>query len=193
MTSEKSEKKTSKPAESTTGLSATPNLEQILSPFQTVSAKFLQQSHALKEDLSRQQARAWLALADEIRRTEYEAHLAMTAALRKHLDTTEQQPAGTPEEISATRARAQADCEQELRQISADLQTKLTSIYQRAADERAGGEELKQLAARQQEAYQAYMSDLQRAWVGVPALDPQIMHTIASNIMFTINAASHGI
>lgn len=166
--------------------------DEILGPFQAASSKFLQTSQSIQDEVARQHARMWLDFVDEVRRTEHEAHLAVTATTRKHIDATSQPPAGSPEEIYLARVRAQLEYEKEIRQIHSDLQAKLAALSQRAFQESGSGEAIKQLVGQRQAAYQGYLAELQQAWSGVKTLDPQMVHSIASSILFTINAANQG-
>lgn len=54
------------------------------------------------------------------------------------------------------------------------------------------GESTRQLFKQHQDAFQAYLADLQRAWSGTEALDPQAMSAIGATILFTIHAVSQG-
>ncbi|HWO18844.1 MAG TPA: hypothetical protein VNO30_08710 [Kofleriaceae bacterium] len=179
------------PPSPTTGVED--GLGHVLGPFQAASAKFLQATQALQEASARQQAQAWLNFVDEARRTEHEAHQATMAVMRKHLEATSRQQAGSPEELFSARARTQLDHETELRQIHTDTQAKLTALSQKTFSESGNGDALKNLAPQRQEAYQAYLTDLQHAWAGVKSLDPQTVYAIASTIMFTLHAANQGI
>jgi len=169
-----------------------PGIDESFGPFQAASAKFLHASHSIQESVARQHARMWLDYMDEVRKTEHEGHLATTAATRKHIDATSQQPTGSPEEIYLARVRSQLEYEKEIRQIHADTQAKLAALSQSAFQESGSGDGIRQLAGQRQDAYQAYLTELQQAWSGVKALDPQTIQSIASSILFTINAANQG-
>jgi len=162
--------------------------EGALRPFQAASMKFLQASMSLWETAMRKQAQLWLDLHAEVRRTEQEAYQATMAVLRKHMDALGQAPATSPEEMYSARIRSHFDHEKETRQIAADTQAKLTATVRKLFGDNAG-EPARQLASQRQDAYQAYLGDLQQAWSATRTFDPQTMTAIASNILFTINAA----
>jgi hypothetical protein len=204
-----------KPADTDPSAHSTASIEAVLRPFQDASARFLQASVAARDAAMRQQARAWLDLQEAIRRAELEAHLAAIAVARKHLDQMEQQSAGgaavaasgaaasgaaagsasagaSPEEAYAVRARAQADYEQEIRQIYANTQAKLAAAQQQAFTGGTERDPARQMVGQQQNAYQAYLAEMQQAWAGAQGLDPQTMNAIATNILYTIQAANRG-
>jgi hypothetical protein len=184
--------KPGKPAEPDPAAAPNASLEDALRPFQEAAAKFLQASFAAQQAVMKQRMHAWLDLQDEVRKTEHEAYQAAMAATRKHVDAMAQPPAGSPEEVNAARAQAQLEYEKEIRQLHADTQAKLTALAQRASGEGGAGAPAGQPFTQQQDAYQAYLADLQQAWASTKALDPQAMNAIAANILFTINAASQG-
>jgi hypothetical protein len=166
------------------------NVEEVLKPFQAASTKFMQANLLAQEAAVRQRAQTWLDLQDEVQNTVQEAYRATTAATRKHLGNLGQQVGGSLEETFAARARAQVDCERELRQISLETQTKLASLAQRAATTASAPDQGRQVSAAQQDSYQAYLADLQQAWSSTKALDPQTMNVIVSNILYTMSAMS---
>jgi len=197
-----------KPAQPDPGAPPGSPLEETLRPFQAASARFLQTSQSVQQSIMRQSVQTWLDFVDQVRKTEYEAHRTAMAAARKHLDAMGQAPTkaptkaltkaltSSPEELFAARAQAQADYEQEVRQIQADTQTKLAALSQSTFGASGSGsgsnESIQQLSNQRQDAYQAYLADLQQAWSGVKSLDPQTVSAIASTILFTMNAAGHG-
>lgn len=206
-----------KPADTAPSAHPSASIEEVLRPFQDASARFLQTSVAARDAAMRQQARAWLDLQEANRRAELEAHLAVIAAARKHLDQMEQQAAGgapaaatatatsdavasgvgagpiaSAEEAYAARVRAQAEYEQEVRRIYADTQAKLAAAQQQAFTGGTERDPARQLFGQQQGAYQAYLAELQQAWAGAQGLDPQMMNAIASSILHTIQAANRG-
>lgn len=166
--------------------------KDVLKPFQDASAKFLQATFSAQEVALKQRAQAWLDFQDEVRKGEQEAYQAVMAATRKHVNTMGQPVTGNMEEMHSARAKTQLEYEKEVRQIYADTQAKMTAIAQKVFGEGGGGEPTKQASNPRQDAYQAYLTDLQQAWSGIKALDPQTMNAIASSIMYTINAANQG-
>jgi BMFP domain-containing protein YqiC len=165
--------------------------EEVLRPFQSASAKFLQASAAARDAALQQCAQAWLDFHDEVRKAEQEAYQTMMAATRKHVGALGQPAAGTADEAYAARARSHFDYEREVRQIYADTQAKLSAIAQKSC-EGGRGDAVRQFSKQHQDAFQAYQADLQRAWSGAKALDPQALSAIGATILFTIHAVSHG-
>jgi|GEM_PF-5642379 len=161
-------------------------LEDVVKPFQEASAKFLQANFVAQESAFREHTQANLALQDEIRKAEQEAYDSVMKASKKYLDNMGQQVSGSMEEMYLARAQSQVDYQNEVRRIYEDTQAKLKDIAEKgAADER--GNVFKQIANQQQDAFQTYLADLQQAWAGTKAVDPQTMNAIAYNILFSLN------
>lgn len=177
-----------KSKESSSEKTSTANSDEVLRPFQEASAKYLQARLAAQEVVLKQRAQACLDLQDRIREVEQEAYRALMEVSRKHVAKIGQQPAGNFSELYLTRAQSQLDYEKEVRQVYMDSHAKLSAIAQTAAGEHSG-EAIKSFTDQQQNAYQAYLADLQRAWSAAKSLDPQTMSVIASNIMFTMQAS----
>jgi len=165
-------------------------LDDVLKPFQEASTKLLQANLAAQESAFKQRAKAELDYQDEVRNVEQEAYRALTAATRKQLDQLGQGTGSSPEQQFAARAQAQLDYEDEVRRVYADAQTKLTAAAQKACDANASGDAVQQLTNQRQDAYKNYLSDLQQAWSGTKALDPQTVNVIATHIMSTMSAVS---
>lgn len=168
--------------------SSTANVEDVLRPFQEASSRFLQANLAAQESVVRQHAQAWLDYQDRVRQVEQEAYRAVTEATRGYLNQLGQQASGGIEQMYAARAQAQLEYENEIRRIYTDAQAKLTDVARRAGDESGGGDAARQLASQQQDAYRAYLSDLQQAWADTKTLDPQTMNAVASHILSTMSA-----
>jgi hypothetical protein len=95
---------------------------------------------------------------------------------------------GGADEQALAQAQAQLEYEIKARQIEFDARMKLRSLAETSLSGQ-GDDPMQQFAARHQDAYQTYLSDLQRAWSGVKELDPHSTSAIASSIMFTMSAA----
>jgi hypothetical protein len=160
--------------------------EEGLKPFQDASIKFLQANFSAQESLIKQRAQFGLDLQDEARKVEQEAYDAVMEATKKHVNNLGRQAAGGLAEMYYARAQSQLDYEKEVRQVYIDTQARMSALARRALGE-DGGDAIKQFAGRQQDAYQAYLADLQQAWDKTESLDPRTVNAIASNILFTID------
>lgn len=170
--------------------SSNAGLEEALSPFYAVAAKFVQANLLARETAARQRVQACLDLQDEVRSVEQDASRAAAQAMRKQLENLGQQAGGSVEQMFAARAGAQVDFERELRQIAMDTQAKLTTISQRAFSTASAANLAQQDSTARQEAFRTYLSDLQQAWASTRSLDPQTMTGIASSILLTMSAVN---
>lgn len=166
------------------------NAEDVLRPFQEAANRFFQAHLAAQETAVKQCAQAWLDYQDEVRRVEQEAYRGVVEATRKHLDQLGQQGEGDLEQLYSKRAQSQLEYENEIRRVYADAQAQLATVARKPFDQSAGGDAARQLASQRQDAYRTYLSDLQQAWSSTKALDPQTINSIASHILYTMNAVS---
>ncbi|PYP86888.1 MAG: hypothetical protein DMF61_11840 [Blastocatellia bacterium AA13] len=180
-----SEKQGDNPSEKSS--TPTQGPEDVLKPFQDASAKFAQAHLAAQESAVKKQAHTWLDLQDKIRKIEQDAYNAVTEATRKHLSNLGEQTGGSLEDAFAARAQAQIEYEKQVRQIYADTEAKLRELADKSANEQQGSDPVTHFTNRRQDAYQAYLADLQQAWSNTKNLDPQTVNAIASNILSTIN------
>jgi len=164
------------------------NPAEALKPFHDASAKFLQANFAAHEAAMKQRMQAWLEFQEEARKVGDEAQTAVMDATRKYMDKVGQPGTGTQEEQYSARAQSHLDYEKEIRQAYIDNRTKVTGIAQKAFGQSAD-DMMKQLANQRQDAYQAYLADLQRAWSSTTTVDPQTIAAIASNILMTVQGA----
>jgi hypothetical protein len=167
-----------------------PSTDDVVRPFQEASNRFLQAAVAAHESAVKQAAHAWLDRNDEARQAEQELFSAVTAATRKYVDQLGQQGDASLADVSSARAEAQAEYDKELKHLAADAEAKLSAIARKACDGSGTNDAAQQRTNQLQQAYQAYMSDLQQAWSGTKALDPQTINAIASHILTTINCVS---
>lgn len=174
------------PGDTAPAKSSSVDIEEGLKLFQEASAKFLQADFSAQESAIKQRAQAYLDFQAEVRKVEQEAYGAVMELTKKHINSMGHQVAGSLEEMYYVRAQSQLDYEKEVRQVYIDIQAKLNTIAQKAFDGEGEGA-IKQFANQRENAYQAYMADLQHAWSNTRALDPQTMNAIASNILLTIN------
>lgn len=158
---------------------ATP--EEVLKPFHEASMKFVQANLSANESTMKQ----CLDFQQKVRKIEQETYDAVIEVTKRHLGKIGQQTAGSMEEWFAARMQLQLDYEKEVRQLYADSQTKLNDIAQKANSEDCP-EAVKQLTNQRQDAYQAFLGDLQRAWSNITTLDPQSMRAITSHILGTL-------
>jgi hypothetical protein len=159
--------------------------QEAVRPFQEASVKYLQATMAAQEDAAREAIESQVELQRAARHLEQEAFDALAEATKRHLERMSQQPAGGPEEMYFARLRSQLEYEQDLIQVYADAQARLSELSQRASS--PGSEDVTQrFASRRQEAYQQYLSDLQEAWAST-SVDPATMKAIASHILCTLN------
>jgi hypothetical protein len=168
---------------------ANPNIEDVLRPFQDAAMRFVQANVSARDAAMRESAQACLDLQDQVRRVEQDAQGAFIEGTRKYLDRLAQQTTGSPEEMYSARLQAQSDYEKELQQIAVDRDAKLRAAMQSASEQAGNADPVKKIADRRQEAYQTYVTDLQKAWSSVPTADPQTVNTIATHILTTINMA----
>jgi hypothetical protein len=136
----------------------------------------------------KQQTQTGLDLHQKVRDVEQEAYRAMMEAAKRHIDRLGQQPQASTQEFYLAHAQSQFDYEREVWRAYMDAQAKLRAIAaERLFGEQNGAAVTQQFTNQQQDAYQAYLADLQQAWSGTKTLDPQIMSAIASNIMCAMN------
>lgn len=164
------------------------NPEDVLRPFQDASNKFLQAHLAAHETAIKQQAHTWLDLQDKVRQIEQDTYNAVMEATRKHVSRLGQQ-SGAFDEMMATRAQAQAEYEKDVRQAYTDAQSKLKDLAEKTANEQQGNDPVKTFTNQRQDAYQAYLADLQQAWSSARNLDPLTVNAIASSILSTIGVS----
>ncbi|HEY0462314.1 MAG TPA: hypothetical protein VGC97_24485 [Pyrinomonadaceae bacterium] len=182
----KSTETTSKPAADESSDATT---EEILRPFQEASEKFLQVNLSSHENAVKQYAQSYLDTQQEIAEVQQEAYQAILKITKKYLDTGGQQKADSPQENYFGQVREQFEYEKAVRQIYIDTDAKLQAIAQKVSGDQSEGLP-RQLAGQRQDAYQAYLSDLQKAWSGAKNLSPEAINAIAFNIMSTISAVS---
>jgi len=164
--------------------------DEVLKPFQDASEKFLQATVSAHENAMKQYAQTYLDSQEEVQKVQQEGYQAVLEITKKYLDKAGQQKkASSPEEDYFGQAQAQLDYEKEVRQVYADTDAKLQAIARKIAGDET--EELtRRLTTQREDAYQAYLSDLQKAWSGANDLNPEAVNAIASNILTTINAVS---
>jgi hypothetical protein len=158
----------------------------VLKRFQEASSKFIRANAAAQEAACAESAKLQLDFQQQVRSVEQDASRAIADAIKRHIERAGQQGSSRPEDVYSLHAQAQLDFEREIRQIYADAEGKLREIAQKTSGEGGSGL-LKQVTDSRQEAYQAYVADLQQAWASTKALDPQTMNAIASTILCTIN------
>jgi hypothetical protein len=154
-------------------------------PFQDASTKFLQATISAQQAAIRDSVQASLDFQQKVRKVEQEAYDAVLEATRKYLTRMSEMSTGNVEETYSSRLQSQMNYETEVRQIYADAQLKLQEMVKKSAPE--SGDAMKQFSSLRLDAYQQYLSDLQRAWSETTNLDPQAMKTIASSIFCTLN------
>jgi protoporphyrinogen oxidase len=164
--------------------------EEVLRPFQEASEKFLQANVSAHQDAAKQYAQTYLDSQQEISEAQQEAYESILKITRKYLETAgQQQKADSPEEAYLAQAQSQFEYEKAVRQIYIDTDAKLQAIAQKLSGDQNEGLTRK-LSGQRQDAYQTYLSDLQKAWSGAKNLSPEAINAIASNILSTISAAS---
>lgn len=159
---------------------------EALQPFQEASAKFLKARQAAQDEAALQQMQACLDLRQKAWEVEREAYSSMFAAAKAHVDSLGASKGEGDPALAA--ARSQLEFEIKARQVDFDVRQKLQSLAESSSTEKSA-EVARQYTTRQQEAYQAYLADLQQAWSGVKGLDPQSTSAIATHIMFAMNGA----
>ncbi|MCB1037394.1 MAG: hypothetical protein KDD47_26420 [Acidobacteria bacterium] len=165
------------------------NTEEALRPFQEASKKFAETTAAAQQAAFERWGKSYAEFQEESRRLEQEAMNAVAERNKKFFSAVGQEPPGKAEEDFASRARLQLEYENEVRQVYVDTQEKLASLAQKVGGGHA--EEIsQQFSDRRQEAYQAYLGDLQAAWSATTASDPQTMSAIALSILSTLNTCS---
>jgi hypothetical protein len=174
-----------KPEEQPEGQPAPARIEDVAKPFHDASMKFLQSIIAAQQTSMNESLQAYLDFQQAVRRAEQEAYDAVVEATRKHMNRMSEQ-AGTPEEMFSSRMQSQINYESELRQIYANAQSQVQELAQNSFGPNSG-EVVKRFAALRQDAYQQYLTDLQRAWSDTTSLDPQAIKAIASNILCTLS------
>jgi hypothetical protein len=164
----------------------TPNVTEVLQPFQEASAKFLKARRAAQEAALQQQVQACLDLRQRVWEVEQEAYRAMFAAAKAHVSKLG--ASSGDEEQGLAVAQSHLEYEIKARQVDFDTRLKLKSLTEESLTEKSA-DVAQQFTTRQQEAYQAYLADLQKAWSTAKGLDPQSTSAIASHIMFAMSGA----
>lgn len=164
----------------------TARADDALKPFQEAAARYLQASLSAHESAITDRAKAHLDFHEQARSIEQDAYRSVMDATRKHMDRVAQPAQGSVEEIYSARLQAQLGYEKEVREVYADAEAKLRALAHKAFTE-GGGDTFKRVVNQRQDAYQAYVADLQNAWSNTKTQDPQVMAAIASHILCTIN------
>ncbi|HEX8737854.1 MAG TPA: hypothetical protein VF721_21160 [Pyrinomonadaceae bacterium] len=183
---ETSSKTTSKAAADESSNATT---EEVLRPFQEASEKFLQANLSAHENAVKQFAQTYLDTQQEIAEVQQEAYQAILKITKKYVDSAGQQKSDNPQEAFFGQAQEQFEYEKAVRQIYIDTDAKLQAIAQKVSGDENEGLPRK-LAGQRQDAYQQYLSDLQKAWSGAKNLSPEAINAIASNILSTISSVS---
>lgn len=161
--------------------------EEAVRPFYDASRKYLEAIVSAQEAAVKDALQAHLEVQQAARQIDQEAYDAVTEATKDHFDRMSEQAEGGVEQTYLARAQSQFEYESEVRRVYADAQAKLSDTVQAAArpEERDLG---KRFTALQENAYEEYVADLQRAWSSSSALDPEAMTAIAANILCTLQA-----
>jgi len=161
--------------------------EEAVKPFYDASRKYLEAIVSAQEAAVKDALQAHLEFQQAARQIDQEAYDGVMEATKDHLDRMSEQTEGGVEQTYLARAQSQFEYESEVRRVYADAQAKLSDTVQSAArpEERDLG---KRFTALQENAYEEYVADLQRAWSSGSALDPEAMKAIAANILCTLQA-----
>src|SRR5579884_1135557 len=155
--------------------------EEAVRPFQEAALKYVQAAMTARDSIVKESLQAELSRHVAARRIEQEAYEGLVEATKQHMEKMTSPPGGDAQETYAARAQSHLEYEQGIREIYSNAYAKLAELGQNAqgpnSEDLAG-----KFSSLRQSAYEAYVADLQNAWSGLAAADPQTVKAIASHI-----------
>ena len=165
---------------------STTTAEDVLTRFNEASAKFLQTHVAAHESGLQEHAKACLEFQNRALKVEQEAQEALIDATKKHIENSGQKGTGSAEDAFAAISASQKNYDETVQGICADVQAKHTENAQKIFGGSGSAEGVSKVS---QDAFKASVAEIQKAWPAAKDSDPQTIKAIASNILFTIQAA----
>lgn len=163
--------------------------EESLKLFQEAGQRFAEATSAAQQAAFEQWGKTYFEVQEEARLLEQEAMSAISKQSQDFFGAVKQEPSDKAGEDFAARARQQLEYEAEIRKVYVDAQEKLSALAQKLCGDQA--EDIsRQWSDQRQQAYQAYLGDLQKAWSSTTASDPQTMSAVALSILSTLNACA---
>jgi hypothetical protein len=161
----------------------------VLRPFQEAALRLTRASESAQADAAREAAEAFLGLQEQVRELDQARFEAAIELNRQALEALHASvgEAESPEAIFTAQVKAQLDVESEFRRVHQETDAKLAALAESAAKE--GNEAIaERCVAKREEAYAAYVAEVQRALAGVKDPDPETLGAIAQHILSTMLA-----
>jgi hypothetical protein len=159
----------------------------VLRPFHEAALRLSRASEAAQADAARESAEAFLALQEQVRELD-QAHFAAAMELNRRALQSLSAAVGeaeSPEAVFTAQVKAQLDIESEFRRVHEDTDAKLAALAESVAQE-SNQAIVDRCVAKREEAYAAYVAEVQQAWAGVKDPDPETMGAISQHILSTL-------